>query len=257
MQNQTIIIKEISKKYGRKQVLSEISLTAEPGSCIGILGLNGCGKSTLLSILGGTNRPGAGSFTWGDHDLFREKALRRQMVGYVPQGTPLFEELSALDNLRLWYSAIPENPFEKAEASGKYGRPAQKDREKDQGKNRESTLERDLREGIPALLGVNDFLSVPVKNMSGGMKKRLAISCACAHDPMILLLDEPSAALDLGAKERIGSYLRYQKSRGGTILLATHDEQELPLCDRLYIMKEGRLVPYVWDGNIHRLAGLL
>lgn len=89
------------------------------------------------------------------------------------------------------------------------------------------------------------------------MKKRLAIGCAVAHKPKILLLDEPSAALDLICKARISNYLLDFKANGGIILLATHDIQELPLCDELYILKNGVLNPYTFDGNINKLAGSL
>jgi ABC-2 type transport system ATP-binding protein len=93
--------------------------------------------------------------------------------------------------------------------------------------------------------------------MSGGMKKRLTISCAAAHQPKILLLDEPSAALDLSCKAKIGTYLEEFKRQGGLILLATHDVQELPLCDRHYIMKAAVLHPYTYDGNVNALIGQL
>ena len=93
--------------------------------------------------------------------------------------------------------------------------------------------------------------------MSGGMKKRLAIGCSVAHNPKILLLDEPSAALDLVCKERISNYLKEYKKSGGIILLATHDVQELPLCDKLYILKNGVLEAFEFDGNLHKLVGRL
>lgn len=220
-------IKGISKKYKKKMVLEDVSFTAEPGKCIGLLGENGCGKSTLLSILAGTLQRGAGSFLWNGTDLFQNERLRAKIIGYVPQGTPLLQELSARDNLRLWYTGGKEE------------------------------LERELSEGVLAMLGISDYLKVPVAKMSGGMKKRLSIGCAVAHHPQVLLLDEPSAALDLVCKERIYNYLKNFKGQGGTVLLATHDVQELPLCDRILILKNGRLEDYQYDGNIHRLVGSL
>ncbi len=220
-----MVIERIQKKYGKKAVLKEVSLPLEQGTCIGILGGNGSGKSTLLSILAGILKSDDGQFIYEETDLLKDERKRAEIVGYVPQGTPLIEELSAYDNLRLWY-----------------------DKEK---------LSVSLQDGVLAMLGVSDFLKVPVCKMSGGMKKRLAIGCAVAHEPKILLLDEPSAALDLVCKARIATYLQEFKSRGGVILLATHDIQELPLCDRLYILKEGTLHPYVYDGNVDRLAGSL
>jgi ABC-2 type transport system ATP-binding protein len=220
-------IKQIEKNFGRKKVLEDITLSAAKGTCIGILGENGCGKSTLLSILSGVLKADAGRFLWQGRDLLSDKKLRSGLVGYVPQGTPLLQELTAMDNLRLWYECAGQD------------------------------LQKDLKEGVPCMLGVTDFLNVTVNKMSGGMKKRLSISCAVAHRPEILLLDEPSAALDLICKERISNYFMDYKRQGGILLLATHDVQELPLCDQWYIMKGGKLVPYQYDGNIHTLVGKL
>ena len=147
------------------------------------------------------------------------------MIGYVPQSTPLLEELSAYDNLSLWYTA--------------------------------TEIKKSLSDGVLGMLGINEFIKTPVYKMSGGMKKRLAIGCAVAHNPKILLLDEPSAALDLICKERIANYLLEFKQNGGIILLATHDLHEIPICDKLYILKDGILNSFDYDGNIHRLVGSL
>lgn len=220
-----IEINGIKKNYGKKEVLKNVDLTAHSGQCIGILGGNGCGKSTFLSILAGVNKCSDGSFTLDGQDLFKNTKLRARRVGYVPQGTPLFEELNAYDNLSLWY-------------------------EKDK-------IEYELENGILGILGINSFLKTPVGKMSGGMKKRLAIGCAVANSPDVLLLDEPSAALDLICKERISNYLEAFKAKGGIILLATHDVGELGLCDRICIMKNGSLTDYNYDGNVHRLVGSL
>lgn len=220
-----IEIKNISKKYGKKQILSDVNLNTESGKCIGILGGNGCGKSTLFSILAGVNNKNSGQFLCDGKDLFSEHKIRRQIVGYVPQGTPLFEELTAYDNLLLWYEP--------------------------------DTIKQELSNGILGMLGIDAFLKTQVSKMSGGMKKRLAIGCAVAHNPKVLLLDEPSAALDLICKERISNYLKNFKANGGIIFLATHDATELELCDEIYIMKNGMLSKYDYDGNVHRLVGSL
>ena len=147
------------------------------------------------------------------------------MIGYVPQGNPLIEELNAWDNLRMWYDR--------------------------------KTLQQELEQGALAMLGIGDFLKTPVRRMSGGMKKRLSIGCAVVAKPRILLLDEPSAALDLVCKENIYRYLERYKAEGGIVLLATHDMQELELCERCYIIKEGVLEAYQYDGDLHHLAGKL
>lgn len=215
----------IKKKYGKRMVLQDVSFEAMTGECIGILGGNGSGKSTLLSILAGVNRASGGSFSFEGTNLFKSKDKRASVVGYVPQNTPLLEELTAYDNLRLWYD--------------------------------KEAMENSLISGVLSALGVGEFLRVPVYKMSGGMKKRLAIGCSVAHDPRVLLLDEPGSALDLVCKESIVSYLNDFKVRGGIIILATHDVHELSLCDRLFVLKNGVLEPCVFDGDVHRLAGRL
>ncbi len=218
-------VENIRKKYAKNTVLTGISFAAEKGECVGILGGNGSGKSTLLSILAGVRKGDFGEFYYNDEDLLKNSKLHSKIVGYVPQSTPLLDELSAKDNLKLWYST--------------------------------EDMEESLKTGVLAMLGIGEFIKTPVYKMSGGMKKRLAIGCAVAHNPKILILDEPSAALDLVCKERISNYLKEFKAQGGIIILATHDVQELPLCDKLYIIKNGVLEGYDFDGNIHKLAGRL
>lgn len=222
-----IQLNHIQKNFKKKTVLQDVTCSAVPGDCIGILGENGCGKSTLLSILAGIQKADGGSFLFQEQDLLKSPKLRSQLIGYVPQGTPLLQELTALDNLKLWYELSNQN------------------------------LAYDLEHGVPALLGIPEFLHTPVYKMSGGMKKRLSISCAVAHKPRILLLDEPSAALDLICKERINEYFIEYTKQGGIILLATHDPQQLPLCNKCFILKHGQLSPYTYDGEISKLVKLL
>ena len=212
-------ISHIGKKFGKKTVLQDVSISASKGECIGILGGNGSGKTTLLSILAGVIAADTGEVLWEGTKLSRTK------FGYVPQGIPLFEELSAMDNLRLWYS--------------------------------KKEVKKELEEGVLKLLGIPEFIRIPVKKMSGGMKKRLSIGCAVAQKPSLLLLDEPTAALDLLCKQKIWEYLSEYLNEGGTILLVTHDVWEIEKCTRCYIAKEGKFVDYSYDGDINSLVGQL
>ena len=216
-----IKIENICKKYGKKKILNGVSFSVSDGECIGILGGNGCGKSTLLSILAGVRKSGGGRFLADETDLFSDKKKRSELVGYVPQGTPLLEELTALDNLRLWYS--------------------------------HKDMKEELSSGTLKMLGIDEFLKVPVRKMSGGMKKRLSIGCSVARKPHVLLLDEPTAALDLICKEQIREYLLRHKENGGIILLTTHDERELEICDKLYVIKNGILEQVEYSGDIKAL----
>lgn len=217
-----IEIKNIAKRFQKKEVLQDISFRAESGTCIGILGGNGCGKSTLLSILAGVQKGDSGKFLYNNKDLFQHSKQHEKLVGYVPQGTPLIEELTAWDNLLLWY-------------------------DKEQ-------LKQELEQGVLHMLGIHQFIHTTVFKMSGGMRKRLSIGCAISKKPPILLLDEPMAALDLACKYSITDYLRKYKAAGGILLLATHDVVELELCDEWYIIKGGRLVPFTYDGTIEKLV---
>lgn len=220
-----MVIEDIRKKYKKQSILQGVSFEANEGECIGILGSNGCGKSTLLNILAGILKPDGGRFICNGVNLLTDSRKRSKLIGYVPQSAPLLDELTAWDNLCLWYP------------------------------RRE--LKYELSEGVLAMLGIDDFVKTPVYKMSGGMKKRLAIGCAVAHKPHILLLDEPSAALDLICKTRISNYLRNFKKAGNTIFIATHDLQDLEICDRLLILKDGVVSPFEYDGNLHRLVGML
>lgn len=217
-----IEINHIKKSFGKKRVLRDISLTAETGECIGVLGANGSGKSTLLTILAGILKADGGEFLLDGENLLKNPRLRSQSVGYVPQGTPLIEELTAYDNLLLWYD--------------------------------KSDLKRELEDGVLKLLGINEFIKVTVKKMSGGMKKRLSIGCALSKKPPIVLLDEPTAALDIACRQDIAAYLNGYKKSGGILFLTTHDPVELELCDKLYIIKNGVINPFEYDGNLQKLV---
>ena len=216
------VISHVKKDFKNKPVLQDIELSAKKGECIGILGGNGCGKTTLLSILAGVLKADGGSVCFNGKELLGNRADCNEAVGYVPQGTPLFEELTAKDNLRLWYE--------------------------------KKDLEKELEDGVLAMLGIPEFLNVQVSRMSGGMKKRLSIGCAVAGRQPVLLLDEPTAALDLVCKQKIWDYLADFCGKGGIVLLVTHDIQEIERCDKCYLMKEGKLVPYAYEGDVRELV---
>lgn len=214
-----VTVTDLTSAYGRRQILRGVSFTAHRGECVGIVGANGCGKSTLLSILAGTWKPRTGRVSyggqtaWSDAGTGRMRCNReviRRMTGYVPQVNPLIPELSVYDNLRLWY------PDKKQ-------------------------LQRELEEGFLHLLGIRDYAKKQVSRLSGGMARRVSIGIAMAGMPPVLLMDEPSAALDLLCKEDIRGYLKLYLERKGTVVLTTHEESELALCDQLYVMRNGQL----------------
>lgn len=186
-----IQIEHISKSYGKKEVLRDISFSIADGQAVGILGINGSGKSTLLSCI---------VKQYADNPEIK--------LGYVPQENPLFDELKPVDNIRMW------TKYKKDEIIGLLSTPPLSG------------------------LGIQNFLDVPVKNMSGGMKKRVSLACALINNPKLLLMDEPFAALDLPAKQDIMQFMRYYLNLGNSILIASHEEDVFRFCNQVYLLKD-------------------
>lgn len=207
-----IEIKGISKSYGKHHILRNISFSVNPGDCIGIVGANGTGKTTLLSIISGLNKPDKGEILLNGENISASSKQFRENISYVPQENPLISELTAIDNLSLWYNG------------------------------RKKDLMNQLEKGILKELGINEFADKTVSKMSGGMKKRLSIGIALLNNPSLLIFDEPSAALDLAAKHDIQKYMHYFTSKlKGSIIVVSHDQNELSVCNRLFLLKEGIL----------------
>lgn len=192
----SIRIEHIAKRYGRQQVLKDISLDIEEGTCVGITGRNGCGKTTMISIVTGVERPDSGSILY---------PRRGFSVGYLPQISPLLEDMSVYDNLRLWADK----------------------------KDNIATISRQYE--------LTDIWKKRVSRLSGGMKRRLAIACALINSPDLLVMDEPTAALDIEYKELIHNSMRSFLREGGTILMVTHEKDEMDMCDSCYLMDGGTL----------------
>ena len=204
----------ITKKYGRRIVLKDITFTANPGERIAIVGRNGCGKTTLMQILSGSMKPNSGDIRFFGQEPLRKRGVFKQFCGYVPQNSPLLPELTVKDNLKLW--GVDKCP------------------------NYEYILD---------TFELRDMMKMRVKRLSGGMNKRLSIACAIATWPPILLLDEPTSALDIYYKESIEDWLSKYSEINGIVLLSTHEEKEIMSCDRCLFLKEGSLIEVPMDEN--------
>ena len=178
-----IEIKNITKKYGKHIVLKNISFKIDKGECIGIVGANGSGKTTLLSIISGINKANSGEILADGKVISTSSKTIAGYISYVPQENPLISELSAYDNLKLWF----------------------------RGSKKE--LQNELDNGILHSLGIDEFVGKTVSKLSGGMKKRLSIGIALREKPQLLIMDEPSAALDLTEKFHIKEYMKYYTKR--------------------------------------------
>lgn len=206
-----IEVKDIKKSYGKKEILKGTSFSMKKGECVALAGANGCGKSTLLGVLAGTLKAASGEILYNGENPFENHKVFQKYVGYVPQENPLMDKLSVYDNLRFWYC--------------------------DTGRS----IENDMENGILKEFGLDVYRKYPVSKLSGGLKKRLSIACALAANPQILIMDEPGAALDVVCKEDIKRYLLKYRQEGGTVILTSHEEAELLLCDRMYLLKDGIL----------------
>ena len=195
-------IEGLKSSYGKKKVLKDVSFEAEEGDAIALVGPNGCGKSTLLRILAGLQKPDKGVVTFAD------EKISSASVGYVPQESNLVPELTVKDNLLLWY----------------------------QDRN---ALAKELQSGFLHMFEIDKMLSLRAGKLSGGMKKRVMIGCALAGNPSVLLLDEPNAALDLPGKAEIRKFLSHYMEKSGIVILATHDESDLELCQKVICLHGG------------------
>ena len=208
-------VEGLVKEYDGTPALRGVSFEAYEGEVLGLLGPNGAGKTTLMNILAGVLLPTGGRAEVLGHDVVKEPRAVKALVGFCPQETVAYEELSALDNMMFY--------------AGLYGLPR-------------SEAKRRARELLD-FVGLWEVAKKPVKEFSGGMKKRLNLAIALINDPRVLLLDEPTTGLDPRARREVWRYIEGLRAKGRTIILATHYMEEADrLSDRVAIMDLGRIV---------------
>ena len=202
-----------SGKAAEKVALSDVSLQIPKGSIYGLLGPNGAGKSTLINIMAGLVIKTSGTLKIWDRDIDREPENAKAAIGIVPQEInydPFFSPRKLLDI-----------------QGGMYGVP----------KSERKSLE------LLDLVGLKDKADAYTRSLSGGMKRRLLLAKALVHMPPILVLDEPTAGVDVELRQMLWERVRQLNERGMTILLTTHYLEEAEeLCDRIAIINHGRIV---------------
>src|SRR5579864_5176001 len=195
--------------------LDGLSLQIEPGEIFGLLGPNGAGKSTTIGILTTRVRPTGGNSWIGDHDVWKEQATVKRLIGVVPQRPNHDFSLTAREIL-IFHAAY-------------FGIPP-----KEGSKRADELLEK---------FKLTDRASQMVRGFSGGMAQRLSIARAMMHDPQVLFLDEPSAGLDPQTRILLWEIIREYNQAGKTILLTTHNMEEADaLCHRLAIVDHGKVI---------------
>ena len=206
-----IVVRDLVKRYGALAAVDHVDLDVRQGEFFGILGPNGAGKTTTLEIIEGLREPDSGTVELLGASPWPRNPRILPRIGVQLQATAFFERLTAEEQLQTFASLY--------------------------GTGRERVAE------MLDLVGLTESAKVRAEKLSGGQAQRLSIACALVHDPELLFLDEPTAALDPQARRNLWDLLRAINARGKTVVLTTHymDEAEL-LCDRVAIMDGGRIL---------------
>ena len=205
--------RDVEKRFGDVRALAGVSLAVEDGEFFGLLGPNGAGKTTLISALGGLALADAGSLAVMGHDVSRDYRAARRAVGIVPQEIvfdPFFTVRETLE-IQSGYFGLRRN-----------------------GAWIDELLEK---------LALTGKAYANMRSLSGGMKRRVMVAQALVHRPPVIVLDEPTAGVDVELRQTLWTFIRSLNAAGHTILLTTHYlEEAQQLCSRIAMMKEGRIV---------------
>ncbi|RKJ63848.1 ABC transporter ATP-binding protein [Butyricicoccus sp. 1XD8-22] len=196
---------ELDKNYGKRKILEQVSFQIQRGEVVGLVGENGAGKSTLLTILATITKPTKGAIELNNVEYSKKLDDIRKMIGYVPQEISVWEEFTVEQNM-LFFEKLSWKRHTKEEC-------------------RQLCLDMQL-----------SSWKEKVKDLSGGMKRKLNIAISLLNDPSLILLDEPTVGIDMKSKNEIGKYLvRLAKEQGKIILYTSHDMNEvITFCDRVY-----------------------
>lgn len=212
MREKKVEVKNLIKRYGKRTILDNLSFSIEKGTIFGIFGSNGAGKSTFISILAGICIPDSGDVLVDGASVIRDPTAARASVGYVPQDIALYDALSARDNLGFW--------------AGIYGL---------KGK-----LARERVDEALSIAKLEDRAKDRVASFSGGMKRRLNVAVSLLHHPDLMVMDEPTAGVDIQSRRYMLEAFKRLRDEGRTIVITSHqaDEMEI-LCDGMAILENG------------------
>ncbi|KAB8125680.1 ABC transporter ATP-binding protein [Gracilibacillus oryzae] len=210
--NETISIRQISKRFKEKTVLNTIDLTMQEGSIYGFIGPSGAGKTTLVKMIVGMEKPDSGSISVLNQAVPNFSLL--QEIGYMAQSDALYPELTGKENLTFFASLYQLSKTEMKERITYAAR----------------------------LVNLTDQLSKKVSAYSGGMKRRLSLAIALIQNPKILILDEPTVGIDPELRQSIWQELIQLKEAGKTIIVTTHVMDEAERCDYIAMIRDGAII---------------
>jgi ABC-2 type transport system ATP-binding protein len=207
-----VAIKNLFKYYGKLRALDNIQLTVPEGAIYGLVGPNGAGKTTLIKTLVGALKPSSGTVQVLGLDPLQDKWKLRSQIGYMPQAPALYDDLSAKRNILFFGAAQQVTDLEKK------------------------------ANDILAFAELTNRADDLVRTFSGGMKKRVSLCCALIHQPKIVFLDEPTAAIDPHLKIQSWNLFRQLAKSGVTLFISTHLMDEALLCDKVTILGNGEII---------------
>jgi len=220
-------VQGLRKAYGDLVAVRDVSFSLGAGEVLGLLGPNGAGKTTTVSMISGLVTPDAGQVLIGGSPLLGDTDVKKRRIGLVPQDLALYDELSALANLRFFGSLYDLDS---------------------------AALERAIMASLQ-LVGLSERARDRVGTFSGGMKRRLNLAAGLLHDPDILLLDEPTVGVDPQSRNAIFSNLETLKARGKALLYTTHYMEEVErLADRVVIVDHGQVIASDTLAGLQRFA---
>ncbi len=215
---------DVTKRYGDLQALAGVSLNVAPGEFFGLLGPNGAGKTTLISILAGLTRASSGVARIMGHDVSADYRAARRALGVVPQELvfdPFFTVRETL-NIQSGYFGLRDN--------------------------------RAWIDEVIDNLDLGDKADTNMRALSGGMKRRVLVAQALVHKPPVIVLDEPTAGVDVELRQALWRFIRRLNRDGHTVVLTTHYLEEAEaLCSRIAMLKQGRIVALDRTENLLRL----
>jgi len=215
---------DVSKQFGALQALDGVDLSIEQGEFFALLGPNGAGKSTMINILSGLLRPSQGSVEVMGFDVIKQYREARRSLGVVPQELVFDPFFSLREMLRF--------------QAGYFGKRKDNDVWIDE-----------VIEG----LGLSDKAGTNMRKLSGGMKRRALIAQALVHKPPVIVLDEPTAGVDVELRHMLWEFIRRLNADGHTIILTTHYLEEAEeLCSRVALLKQGKIIKLDTTANLLR-----
>jgi ABC-type multidrug transport system ATPase subunit len=207
-----IIVSNISKSYGKVNALSDISFDVKPGELFGLIGPDGAGKTTLFRILTTLLLADQGHATVAGYNVLKEYKSIRNSVGYMPGRFSLYQDLTVEENLNFFATIFG------------------------------TTIEENYDLVKDIYMQIEPFKTRRAGKLSGGMKQKLALSCALIHKPKVLFLDEPTTGVDPVSRKEFWEMLKRLQQKGITILVSTPYMDEAALCDRIALIQDGKIL---------------